>query len=32
MSNTELIVKSFFAIVVLVVAIYHIKKYIKNER
>jgi hypothetical protein len=32
MSNTELIVKSFFTIVVLVVAIYHIKKYIKNER
>jgi hypothetical protein len=32
MSNTELIVKSFFTIGVLVVAIYHIKKYIKNER
>lgn len=32
MSNTELIVKLFFTIVVLVVAIYHIKKYIKNER
>jgi len=32
MSNTELIVKSFFTIVVLVVAVHHIKKYIKNER
>ena len=30
MSNTELIVKSFFTIAVLVVAIYHIKKYIKK--
>jgi hypothetical protein len=32
MSNTELEVKLFFTFLVLVVAIYHIKKYIKNER
>ena len=30
MSNTELEVKLFFTLLVLVVAIYHIKKYIKK--